>query len=78
VSRTHKDERSNKTVTIVLQVLKNGDGTYEVLYKGELVRTRVPERWLNEELCVGFGFCGDEYESIIRQLNDSGKAILLL
>jgi hypothetical protein len=78
VSRTHKDERSKKTMTIVLEVLKNGDGTYEVFSKGELVCTQVPERWLHEELCVGFGFCGDEYESIIRQLNDSGKATPLL
>jgi hypothetical protein len=78
VSRTHKDEHSKKTATLVLEVFKNSDGTYEVFYKGELVRTRVPEHWLYEELCVGFGFCGDEYEPIIRQLNDSGKATLVL
>jgi hypothetical protein len=27
---------------------------------------------------LGFGFCGDEYEDIIRQLNDSGKATVVL
>jgi hypothetical protein len=62
----------------VLEVLKNDDGTYEVFSKGELVRSRVQERWLNEELCVGYGFCGDEYDAILRQLNDCGKATVAL
>ena len=78
MSRTRKDERFKKTVRIVLEVLKNDDGTYEVFSKGELARSRVSERWLNRELCGGFGFCGDEYEDIIRQLNDSGKATVAL
>ena len=59
-------------------MLKNDDGTYEVFSKGELIRRRVPERWLYQELCGGLGFCGDEYEDIIRQLNDSGKATVVL
>ena len=78
MSRTRKDERHKKTVTIVLEVLKNHDGTYEVFSRGELVSSRVQERWLYEELCVGYGFCGDEYEDIIRQLNDSGRATVVL
>ena len=78
MSRTRKDERFKKTVSIVLEVLKNDDGTYEVFSKGELARSRVPKRWLNQELCVGFGFCGEEYEDIIRQLDDSGKATVVL
>jgi len=75
LGRTHKDERAKKTVTNILEVLKNDDGTYEVLFKGELVRSRVPERWLNQELCARYGFCGEEYDAIIRQLNDSGRAV---
>ena len=78
MSRTHKDERNKKTVRIALEVLKNDGGTYGVFYNGELARSGVQERWLNEELCVGFGFCGDEYLAIIRQLNDSGKATVVL
>jgi hypothetical protein len=63
---------------MVLEVIKNDDGTYEVFWKGEHVRSRVQEPWLNEELCVGYGFCGDEYEAIIRQLNDCGRATVVL
>jgi hypothetical protein len=77
-SRTRKDERFKKTRTISLEVLKNRDGTYEVFWRGERVRSRVPERWLDAELCVGFGFCGEEFEDILRQLNDTGKAKVVL
>src|SRR5262249_19500382 len=49
LSRTYKDELSKKTSRIVLEVLQNRDGTYEVFWKGERVRSRVPERWLSAE-----------------------------
>ena len=54
MSRTRKDERHKKTVSISLEVLKNDDGTYEVFSKGELARSQVPERWLCQELCAWF------------------------
>jgi len=78
VSRTRKDECFKKTFSIVLEVLKNDDDSYDLFSRGELARSRVPERWLHHELCVGFGFCGDEYEAIIRLLNDCGKATVVL
>jgi hypothetical protein len=78
LDRTHKDERAKKTATIILEVLKNSDSTYEVFYKGEHVGNRVQQHWLEPELCVRYGYCGDEYDSIIRQLNDSGRATIFL
>ena len=30
LGRTHKDERAKKTATIILEVLKNSESTYEV------------------------------------------------
>jgi hypothetical protein len=78
VGRTHKDEHAKKTVSIILEVLKNTDNTYEVFYKGEHVLSRVQQRWLDQELCVRYGYCGDEFDSIIRQLNDSGRATVFL
>jgi hypothetical protein len=64
LSRTRKDERYKKTVTIALEVRKNGDGTYEVFCRGQHVRRRVEKDRLYEELCVGYGFCGEEYDDI--------------
>jgi hypothetical protein len=78
VSRTRKDEPFKKTAATTLQVVKNADGTYEVIWRGELVCSRVQERWLKEELCVRYGFCGEEYEVILRQLNQSGRATVIV
>ena len=61
---------------IALDVTRNADGTFEVFYNGEHVRSNVPERWLNEELCVRYGFCGEEYDLILKQLNERGHASL--
>ncbi|HKW76693.1 MAG TPA: hypothetical protein VJN64_14275 [Terriglobales bacterium] len=77
MSKTHKDEHQQKGILRKLEV-KRGDDTYDVFWNGERVRSRVQERWLNQELCVGFGFCGEEYDDILRQLNDCGKAIVVL
>ena len=60
---------------IALEVTRNADGTFEVFYNGEHVRSGVAERWLNEEL-ARYGFCGDEYDLILKQLNQRGHAVL--
>jgi hypothetical protein len=72
LSGTRKDEHFKKTAVTTLQVVKNADGTYEVFWRGELVCSRVQERWLSKELCVRDGFCGEEYDAILRHLNESG------
>jgi hypothetical protein len=40
---------------------------------GELDRGRIPEDGLNEQLCVRFGFCGKEYDSILLELVENGR-----
>jgi hypothetical protein len=74
VGRTHKDGARQKTHRVTLEVLRNPDGTYEIFFNGEHARSSVPEQWLNEELCVRYGFCGAEYDSIIQDLREHGKA----
>ena len=44
---------------------------------GELDREHIHEKWLNEELCVRFGFCGKEYDSILNELTKSGRKKLV-
>lgn len=78
MGRTYKDSRGKRTRTIVLEVLKNDDGTYEIWFNQALVGSRVPERWLEHELCVRYGFCGEEYKDIVHQLEGSGKANVVL
>jgi len=41
---------------------------------GTLHRGDIEERWLPEELCVRFGFCGSEYDAILLEANESGRS----
>jgi len=55
-------------------VVKRDDGTFDLFLNGKLDHHRIPETWLPDELCVRFGFCGDEYDSILLELNENGRA----
>jgi len=76
MSQTWKDSARQSTHKAALEVTKNGDGTYEIAFNEEIVGSRIPERWLEEELCAKLGFCGNELASITSQLQESGKAVL--
>ena len=58
VSRTRKD--SNQITKMVLELVKRDDGTFDLFLNGRLERSHVAEKWLPDELCVRFGFCGAE------------------
>jgi hypothetical protein len=72
MSRTQKDSKQIKNT--VLEVVKRGDCTFDVFLNGQLDSSHVAERWLPEELCVRFGFCGEEYDSFLREVNQNGRA----
>jgi hypothetical protein len=74
VSRTRKDSHQN----IVLEVVKKDDGTYDLFLNRNVHRTGISEDTLPRELCVRFGYCGEEYEEILRELNQAGKKKLFL
>jgi hypothetical protein len=65
VGRTYKGAKQNR----VLEVVKRQDGTFELFLNRRLPRGQVSEDGLPQELCVRFGFCGEEYNSF------SGKSI---
>jgi hypothetical protein len=69
--RTQKDSR--KATNRVLEVVKMDDGTFDLFMNGKLDRERVHEDGLNEQLCVRFGFCGEEYNLILRELAENGR-----
>ena len=73
MGRTYKDSHENKTRKAVLEVIKNADGTFDIFWGGKLRRKSILERWFPEEL-GSFGFCGEEYYSILRAVNQNGKA----
>ena len=75
MSRTQKD--SNQTANTVLEIVKTDDGTFDLFLNRKLDRSRVPESWLPDELCVRFGFCGEEYESILRDVTQNGRTTVV-
>jgi hypothetical protein len=56
---------------------QKNDGTFDLLLNGKLDRNNIPETWLPEQLCVRFGFCGEEYDSILREVNQNGRTTIV-
>lgn len=71
MGRTRKD--SKQTPKTIIEVAKRPDETFDLVVNGKLFRNRIPERWLPDELCVRWGFCGEEYDAILRELNQKGR-----
>jgi len=71
------EKNSNQNQNRILEVVKRENGTFDLFLNQTLDRSGIPEKWLPEELCVRFGFCGEEYHSILRKLNQDGRATLL-
>jgi hypothetical protein len=74
MSKTSKDSARNTARKLYLEVVANADGTYEIIVDKKVVGTRIAEQWLNEELCGKYGFCGEEFDAIKRQLQQGGRA----
>jgi len=72
VGHTRKD--SKQISNSVLEVVAKSDGTFDTLWDGKLDRAGISERWLNEELCVRFGLCGEEYDAIVLEATTNGRA----
>ncbi|HLW85709.1 MAG TPA: hypothetical protein VKR60_10885 [Candidatus Sulfotelmatobacter sp.] len=57
----------------VWKIVRKDDGTFEIFHKGNLLKTSIPEKWLEAGLAE-YGFCGQEYHDIRRQLELHGRA----
>lgn len=54
MSETWKDAARQSTHRTVLEVATNGDGTYEIIFNEKVIGSRIPERWLDDELCAHY------------------------
>lgn len=57
----------------MLEVIKRSDGTFDLFLNGKIERTRISEHWLPSYLCGRFGFCGEEYDGILREVTENGR-----
>jgi len=76
VSRTRKDSRKQRGT--VIEVIKVGDDAFDLLLNHEVFRRNAPLAALPEWLCVNYGFCGDEYEAILQEIEQEGKKVIVL
>jgi hypothetical protein len=72
VSRTQEDLRQPRTTA--LEIVKRDDFTFDLFLNSKPDRSRIAEQWLPDELCVRFGFCGEEYCTILREVKQKGRA----
>jgi hypothetical protein len=70
--------RENKNTNRVLEVVRRDDGTFNLFLNREIDRSRIPEERLSHEVCARRGFCGEEYELILRELEEHGRTTLAL
>jgi hypothetical protein len=61
----------------VWEIVKKQDGTFDIFRTGELLHASIPEKWLASKLGQ-YGFCGQEHKEIVRQLDQVGRAKLIV
>jgi hypothetical protein len=61
----------------VWEIVKEQDGTFNFFRNGQLLHRSIPDKWLEGQL-VRYGFCGEEYREIRRELKRSGRARIVL
>ena len=76
MSRTRKD--SSQVSRVEVEVIKRSDKAFEIIVSRGRDRETldVDERGLSEVLCVRFGYCGAEYDAILRQLGLTERTVL--
>ncbi len=61
----------------VWEIAKKEDGSFNIFRSGELLHGSVPEEWLADQLGQ-YGFCGQEHADIRSQLDQVGRAKIVL
>ncbi len=54
------------------------DENYAIFHKDKLLSDSIPEKWLERELCVRYGFCGREFRDIVNGLKESDSYRIVL
>jgi hypothetical protein len=76
MSRTQKDSRRQQGT--VIEVIKVGADAFDLLINHDVFRRNAPHAALPDWLCVSFGFCGEEYEAILQEIEREGRKVIVL
>jgi hypothetical protein len=77
MSETYKDSRDSRRQAAI-EVIKRPDGNFDLFINRELEREGIQEKWMVDVLCVRFGYCAEEYDAILQELNQNGRIMLPL
>ncbi len=61
----------------VWEIIRKQDGSFDIFHKGELLHGSIPDQWLENQL-GNYGFCGQEYKDIRYELDQFGRARVVL
>ena len=61
----------------IWEIVKKDDGNFEIFRNGKLLNLSIADKWLKAQL-GRYGFCGQEYQEIRQQLDELGKAKIVL
>ena len=56
--------------------VRREDGTYTIFRNGKLLKEKIPGQWFYEQICVDYGFCGEESAKIRRQIAEFGSCTI--
>jgi len=69
MGRIYKNAKQNR----VLEVVKRQDGRFDLFFNRRLYRGQIHPDGLKQEVCVRFGNCGQEYNSILHEVEETGR-----
>jgi hypothetical protein len=72
MSRTLKDSKDSMRRSVI-EVIKRPDGTFDLFRDRKLEREGIHEEWMVDVLCVRFGYCAEEYDAMLHELNQNGR-----
>jgi hypothetical protein len=59
------------------EVVRKDDGSFDIFHAGELLHGSVPDKWLEDQI-GRYGFCGQEYKDVRHQLDQFGRAKIIV
>jgi hypothetical protein len=69
MSRTWKDSKQEN----VIEVIKRENGAFDLLLNRKSEHEDIQQEDLAYVLCVRFGYCADEFNAILLELNRGGR-----
>jgi hypothetical protein len=75
MSRTSKNSRH--VTGTVLEIVKTECGAFDIFVNKKLTRHHDFEDSLSYDLCVRYGYCGEELEPIFLELNLTGRKTIV-